>query len=144
MAKILITSCFTISQPYLTYKTSQKKALCIWTYHSKSVILAYIQYILIWDELSRGVLTKIFFQKVHTILNIFHIYHFALKWILPKLQAIEISSKNVILSLNLSKIFTSGLAQYYLQWYGKYPNTTFAQNRVFWHFFTFLGYFWPF
>ena len=56
-------------------------------------------------------LQKYFFRKAHTILNIFHIYNFALKWILPKLQAIEISSKNMILSLNLSKIFTSGLAE---------------------------------
>ena len=54
-------------------------------------------------------LPKYFFRKVHIILNIFHIYDFASKWILTKLQAIEISSKNVILSSNLIKIFTSGL-----------------------------------
>ena len=71
LAKIFITSCFTISQRYLTYRTSQKKALGIWTYHSKSTIWGYIQYLLIWDELSRGVLTKYFSKSSH------HAEHFS-------------------------------------------------------------------
>ena len=90
-------------------------------------------------------LQKHFFWKVHIILNIFHIYHVALKWILWKLQAIEISWKNVILSSNLSHIFTSGLAEMTV---GRYHVRTnrFSSETIFhfWPFLTFFMLFWAF
>ena len=62
--KILILSCFTIFQPYLTYRTPQKKALGFWTCHSKSVFFGYIQCKL--DSgwvITRSSSKNIFFEK---------------------------------------------------------------------------------
>ena len=87
LAKIFITLCFTISQPYFACRTHQRKALGIWTSHSKSTILGYIQYILIWDELSRGVLTKIFFSK-----SSHHAEHFSYLWCFFKMNTSEATS----------------------------------------------------
>ena len=62
--KIIILSCFTIFQPYLTYRTSQKKALGFWTCHSKSVIFGYIQCILdLGWVITRSSYKNIFFEK---------------------------------------------------------------------------------
>ena len=63
LIKTFILSCFTIFQPYLTYRTSQKKALWFWTCHSKSAIFGHIQCIpdLGWVIMRSSY--KIFFSK---------------------------------------------------------------------------------
>ena len=65
-------------------------------------------------------LQKYFFRKVQIILNIFHIYHFSWKWLLPELQAIEVAHKTLIFGLNQLRKLTNLVLKARAIWDSKY------------------------